>query len=157
MLSNSEITTLRNNIITVKDTVYNGKTIKTWLGESNRAEVAAFYNSISTTDIWRPDLTPEEMTSIINIANFIALPAGNRDAWMAMSKLSRIDATQPLVRTNFVSIFGNGTETTTAATALAKRKATNFEELFTTSSVTTKYGYIVTEDDIYQSTLNIPL
>lgn len=157
MLSNSEITTLRNNIIAVKDTVYNGKSIKAWLGESNKAEVAAFYNSVSTTDIWRPDLTPEEMTTIIVMSNFISLPAGNRDAWMAMSKLSRIDATQALVRTNFVSIFGNGTATTNAATALAQRKATKFEALFTTSSVSTKYGYIVTEDDIYQSTLNIPL
>ena len=157
MLSDSEITTLRNNIIAVKDTVYNGKTIKTWLGESNRAEVAAYYNSAGSNDIWRPDLTPEEMTSIINMANFISLPAGNRDAWMAMSKLSKIDATQALVRTNFVSIFGSGTATTVSATALAQRKATNFEFLFTTSSVSTKYGYIVKEDDIYQSTLNIPL
>ena len=157
MLSDSEITTLRNNIIAVKDTVYNGKTIKTWLGESNRAEVAAYYNSVGSNDIWRPDLTPEEMTSIINMANFISLPAGNRDAWMAMSKLSTIDTTKSLVRTNFVSIFGNGTATTVSATALAQRKATRFEELFTVSNVSSKYGYIVSQDDIYNATLNINL
>ncbi len=157
MLSASEITTLRNNIITNKNVVYNGKTLKTWLGESNKAEVAAYYNTANTVDIWKPDLTPELLTNIIVMSDFIALSQGQRDAWVAMSKLSAIDTTKSLMRTNFVSIFGVGTATTVSATALAQRKATRFEELFTTSNVSSKYGYIVTEDDIYQSTLNISL
>ena len=157
MLSNSEITTLRNNIITNKNVVYNGKTLKTWLGESNHTEVAAYYNTANTTDIWKPDLTSEQLTNIIVMSDFIALSQGQRDAWVAMSKLSAIDTTKSLVRTNFVSIFGNGTATTTSATALAQRKATRFEELFTTANVSSKYGYIVSNGDILEATLNTSL
>lgn len=154
MLSEAELEVFKADIITNKEVIHKGKQIKEWLSESGKGKVAAYYNSKGEGNIWRPDITIEEVTRGIVMSDFIALSQGQRDAWQAMSRLPFIDATKNLVRNNIASIFGADTDTTKNFLALAQRKPTKFESLFTTSKVSSMYGYVVTELDIRQATLN---
>lgn len=153
MLSDLEAIVLKNDMIAKAAVVHKGSDIS-GLKDNTRFDVICdYYNSVASpqVDLWRPDVTTAEITNVIVMSAFIALSQGARDAWIAMSKAGVIDATLPLVRTNFVSIFGNNTATTIAVTALAKKPATNFEALFVTSGASSMYKYLLTAEDIYQA------
>jgi len=152
-LTPAELTTLKNDITAKANTVYSGSTFSVHQSNSRFDILATYYNTVASpqTDLWRPDIAISEITNIIDMSGYTGLTVARQNGWMAMSQGSVIDATLSLVRTNFTTIFGNNTATTNAAIAVAKKAATNFEMLYTTSNVSTKYKYIVTSDEIIQA------
>lgn len=149
-LTLSELTVLKNDIIAKSATVYNGSTFAIHQSNTKFDQVAAYYNSIASpqVDLWRPDVLIGDITNIIDMSAYITLTVAKQNGWMAMSQGSVIDATLSQVRANFVTIFGNGTATTNAAISISKKAATNFELLYTTNNVSTKYKYVVSVDEI---------
>lgn len=57
-----------------------------------------------------------------------------------------------IAESNYKALIEFYNSPTNNLTALAQRFATNFEFLFTTSNVSSLYGYILTEDDIREAT-----
>lgn len=153
MLTNSEALILKADLAAKGNTVFGGDTINSHLANTRFELISDYYNSSANPqiDLWRPDVTVDEITNVITMSDFIARTQGQRDAWIVMSQASFINATLSLVRTNFVSIFGSNTTTTNAVTAIAKKASTNFEALFVASGVSSKYKYVVSPDDIYQA------
>lgn len=153
-LTLSQLQSVKADIISKGATVYDGSTFDIWRANSRLDKIAEYYNAIASpaVDLWKPDITIDEITNQIVMADFQGLPQGRRDAWFAMSQALYIDATQSLVRTNFVSIFGNGTATLTNVTAIAKKQATNLEALFTTNNVSEVYKYLISQDEILLAT-----
>ena len=94
---------------------YGGSTFAALQSLTQLDRIAQYYNDIASpqVDIWRPDLTVDMITNVIVMSDFIALSAGKQNAWFAMSQASYIDATLSQVRSNFASIFGAATATTT--------------------------------------------
>jgi len=152
-MTSSQYLTLKSDILAKSATVYSGATLATHMGNSNFSVIADYYNSTAApvTLLWRPDITVSDMTNIIDMAEYVLLSVAKQNAWMAMSQGRIIDATLSQVRTNFVTIFGSGTNTTIAATAMAQKEATNFEKLFTTNGVCSVYKVLVTASDIIQA------
>lgn len=129
---------------------FEGSPFSILLASTQLDKIARYYNTVASpaVDIWKPDLTVEEITNQIVMADFISITQARRDAWFAMSQASTIDATISLVRTNFQNIFGAGTTTLTNVTAIAKKEATNLEALFTSGGVSSLYKYSITPEDI---------
>lgn len=152
-LTTAELTTLKVDIIAKASTVYSGSTFALHQSNSRFDLLADYYNSKASpqTDLWRPDVSVNDIVNLIDMSAYIAFTAVKQNGWMAMSQGGTLDATLPLVRTNFTTIFGNGTASTVAITAIAKKPATNFEMLFTTNNVSTKYKYVVSAEDIIQA------
>lgn len=146
----SQLNAIKADIASKANTTYNGVTFANLQALTRLDQIAQYYNDIASpqVDIWRPDLTVDMITNVIVMADFIALSSAKQQAWFAMSQATFIDATSSVVRTNFVSIFGNGTTTTNSVTAIAKKAATNLESLFTVSSVSSMYKVILGSDDI---------
>ena len=146
----SQLNAIKADIASKADTTYNGVTFANLQALTRLDQIAQYYNDLASpqVNIWRPDLTVDMITNVIVMSDFIALSASKQQAWFAMSQSSKIDATSSLVRTNFVSIFGNGTATTNSVTAIAKKAATNLEALFAVSSVSPMYKVVLGSDDI---------
>lgn len=99
-------------------------------------------------DIWKPSIPVSEMTSVIDWAEYASITAAKQNAYLALTQGSVIDATKASVRAAFGSIFSGQANTTAALTALAKRSATKFEALFTTSGVCAVFGQTLTPQDV---------
>lgn len=150
MLTQNELSILMADLQSRLAEVHEGGPFAVHIGNTNLKGIARYYNSVAVpkVDIWKPDLTIDEITNVIVMSDFIAITAARREAWMAMSQATFINATLAQVRANFVSIFGNNTATTNAVTAIAKRPATRFEALFITGEASSRYGYQVVAEDI---------
>ena len=150
MLNNAELAILRANLDSLMNTVQDGDTFIKHLGNSKFAKITKYYNSeaVPRLKLWNPSATITDIANKIVMADFIALPEPNRSGWMALSRAATIDATQNETKANFEAIFGVGTNTTKDIMDVIMKPATNFEMLFTVNRVCTKYGYIVTEEDI---------
>lgn len=146
----TQIAAIKADIIGKSNFVFNGVSFSDLLTQTRQGLIADYYNQTAfpEVEIWRPDLTISDITNNIVFSDYIALTAAKREAWMALSQGLIINATIPLVRTNFTSIFGNGTSTTNNVIAIAKKKATNLESLFITSGVSELYNYIITAEEI---------
>lgn len=154
-LSPSDISALKADMDSKLNTVIgNGKTIGQSIEESDFQSIADYYNeNVSPqVDLWRPDLNPKDLNKFLVMTEFQALTVQKQNGWFAMIGGNEVDATSSLVRTNFVTIFGAGSATTTNLTAAAKKAATRFEALFTTNNVSTMYNYIVSVSDIEAAT-----
>lgn len=150
-LTPANIAVLKTDISTKLNTVLaNGKTLNQNLQESNFQEVADYYNTAASPqlDLWRPDLNPRDLNKFLVMTEFQALTLQKQNGWFAMIGGDEVDATSALVRTNFATIFGAGSATAINLTATAKKAATVFEKLFTTSNVSTMYKYVVSANDI---------
>ena len=61
-----------------------------------------------------------------------------------------VDATSANVRADFSAIFSAGLSLT-ALSAMAQRTATRLEALFTTSAISSVYGYTLTASDVQKA------
>lgn len=155
LLTPENVAVLKTDMNSKLNTVIaNGKTINQNLQESNFQAIADYYNTNATPrlDLWRPDLNPKDLNKFLVMTEFQALTVQKQNGWFAMIGGDEVDATSALVRTNFATIFGGGSTTTANLTAQAKKVATNFEKLFTTSNVSSMYKYTVTSTDIESAT-----
>ncbi len=152
MLTENQLQILKTDLFTTRaNQVHAGKTFAIHIAESNYKALIKFYNSSTNNNIWKPDLKVTELSKAIVMSAFIALTAVKQNGYFVLTQGEFIDATNANIRAGFASIFGAGA-TTNNLTALAQRFATNFEFLFTTSNVSSLYGYILTEDDIREAT-----
>lgn len=130
----------------------NGDTININLSNSNFQAVADYFNTNSAQQIWRPDLDPKELNKHLVMTEFQALSIQKQNGWFAMIGGNSVDATAALVRTNFSTIFGGGSTTTSNLSAAARRFATVFENLYNVTEggffKTSVYGVLVTYSDI---------
>lgn len=150
-LTPANIAVLKTDIDSKLNTVLaNGKTLNMNLQESNFQAVADYYNTAASPqlDLWRPDLNPRDLNKFLVMTEFQALTLQKQNGWFAMIGGDEVDATSALVRANFATIFGAASATAVNLTAAAKKAATVFEKLFTTSNVSTMYKYVVSANDI---------
>lgn len=150
-LSPANIAVLKTDINSKLNTVLpNGKTMNANLQETNFQAIADYYNTNASPqlDLWRPDLNPKDLNKYLVMTEFQALTVQKQNGWFAIIGGNEVDATAAQVRTNFATILGAASVSTTNLTAQAKKIATNFEKLFTVSNVSSMYKYIVNADDI---------
>lgn len=153
-MTTAQLIILRNDIrVTRAATMFQGNTLLTYWNTFDFETLANYYNTLASpqVDLWRPDVTQSELAKCIVATEFQALTAVKQNTWFALLQGDILDATVALVRTNFVTIFGAGAATVTNLSAAAKKAATNFENLFTVSNVSSVYGQSVSSQDIYQS------
>ncbi len=154
-LTTAQLQILKNDIFVTKpNVVYNGKTISSYVSNSNYTTLAAFYNSNITpsVNIWRPDIKITELPSAILMSEFVALTAVKQNGYFVLTQGDYLDATDSNTRTSFTTIFGSSSITKTNLLNLAQRVATYFEALFIVNSVCSVYGYLLTETDIKNAT-----
>ena len=153
MLTPTQAATLKTNITANLATVFNGRTIQQWLDIYDLETIAAFYNSPQSpqVDLWRPDIKVSEVSPQIVMSDYVALTAIRQNGYLALTQGDIIDATKANIRAGFGSIFGAASVTTSNLTALAKKPATKFENLYTVSNVCSLYNYVVGYQDILQA------
>lgn len=152
-LSGSDLQTLRSDIDSKMNTIIaDGLTMFELLEATAFAKIADYYNTATITDLWIPNLNPKDLNQALVMTEFQALTVQKQNGWFAMIGGNEVNATIPLVRTNFATIFGGGSTTTANLTAAAKRKATLFELLVGANSggvwTTPLFDYKVTYFDI---------
>ena len=111
--------------------------------------IAAYYNVVSASNIWKPAVTVADLNTAIVWTEFISLAQGARDAYFAMTQGSTVDATKANVRNGFAAIFAGTSQSN--LTALAQRLATRFEVLFTVAQVCSLFGYVVSVADVAEA------
>lgn len=119
----------------------------------NTGAMAEWINGPTALDVWKPRVTITELLSAVVWADFIALPAEKRDAWFALTQggAEGVDATVESIRAGFVSIFGGASTTVANLVAVAQRKATRYESLYTTGGVCSEFGVRVSNDDVIRA------
>lgn len=152
-LSGSNLQALRSDIDSKMNTIIvDGFTMFELLEATAFTKIADYYNTATTTDLWIPNLNPKDLNQALVMTEFQALTVQKQNGWFAMIGGNEVNATIPLVRTNFVTIFGANSDTTTNLTIAAKRKATLFELLVGANSggvwTTPLFNYKVTYFDI---------
>src|SRR6516164_8574280 len=142
-LTSAQLATLKTDItVTHASTVFNSKTLlQLWNGYDTQG-LADYYNTTAspTVAIWRPDVSQTDLAKSIVASDFSALTVALQNTWFALLQAPILDATISSVRQNFSTIFTSGT-TLTNLQATAQKNATNLESLFTTSQVSSVYGY----------------
>lgn len=154
MLTTAQLQALKNDItVTRASTVYQGNTLLSYWQTTQTQKIADFYNQTASpqVDLWRSDIPVGDACNQVVMSDFIALTVAKQNGWFVMTQSATIDATNTLVRTNFQTLFGAGTASLTNLTAAAKKPATYFEALFTTSGVTAVYKQLLTAQDVYSA------
>lgn len=159
MITESQKTTLRNDItVTHANTVYQGSTLLQHWNGNNMEALAGYYNSVAApqVDLWRPNILPSEIVPVLIMTEFIGLTAVKQNGLSLYMQAPFIDATNVNVRNGFTAIFaGSAGVSVTNLTALAKRPATNYENLFTvvTSGVgiSSAFGQVVSPSEIFSA------
>lgn len=155
---------LRTDITVTRSlTVYQGQTLLQWWNGGADGVLASFYNQIASpaSPIWRPDLGVDELKDAIVWADYVALtPNGSlkQAAYLALTQGNVINATKQGIRDAFVSIFGNGSASLTAMTAIAMRNGTYLETLLASAAVqgakvSEVYGLRIIDVDISNTRL----
>lgn len=150
-MTTEQITTIAADLFAKRDqTVIGNKTVAQYLAESNYVRLMNYLNkrNDANTKIWRPDVSRDEVVNAINFTEFGSLSAAKRDSALVFLLCTVFDLTVSRVRDNITEIFGSATDSSTKIFAKCDRVATNLELLFTTSSVSSLYGYQVNEDDM---------
>lgn len=101
-------------------------------------ETAAFYNSVANpvVNIWKPDVTIQELNSAIAWADMVALPVEKQLTFQSMIWANTIDMTDNQVRTGIDTIFGSGSTSKAGINNVGKKQATYLEALFSTGGAT---------------------
>lgn len=88
--------------------------------------------------VWRTAVPVSEiLANAIGWTAVDALTVGKARIWEWMSKLNQIDASKANIRQGIADCFGAASATTTQITAIAKRSATRFEQVFATGTGST--------------------
>lgn len=157
-MTTAQLLILKNDIlVTHAATVYQGSTLLQHWNNNNLETLANYYNANASpqVDLWRPDVSPFELQKVIVMSAYVALTAVKQNGFMVYLQSPVLDATNQNIRDGFTTIFGAGA-TLTALTALAKKPATNFENLFigviqSGAFVSSVYGQQVTYQDIFNA------
>jgi len=117
--------------------------------------VANFYNVVSATAVWIPDVPNATILSALVAADVAAkiTTIAEQALLAALMTPLALDATQPNVRGDFATLF-SGTTTLTNLTAAAQRLATALEVLFGSGGppiVSTLFGYVLQPSDVSQA------
>lgn len=150
-MTTEQINIISADLFAKRDQVLIGnKTVAQYLAESNYQRLMNYLNKKNDTSskIWRPDVNRDEVVNAVNFTEFIALSAAKRDAAAVFLSCTIFDLTVARVRDNITEIFGAASDSTTKIFAKCDRIATNLELLFTTTSVSSLYGYQVNEGDM---------
>ena len=145
-LTSSQATTLRN-------AVTSDASVASQVQNHDAYSIAAVYNQATSTQIWRPDLSPSMLYPSIVASEAITQSA--QALLLAEIVLSApvIDASNPNVRAQFATVFPASTCVSTIAnmTAVAQRPASKFETLYISNQVSAVYGYVLTPLDVQQA------
>lgn len=153
-MTTAQLQTIKTDVtVTNAATVYSGSTLLQYWNTTNIAALAEYYNTVATPqlDLWRPDINPNELQKAIVMSAYIALTAVKQNGFMVYLQAANLDATNQNIRDGFQSIFGAGTQSLINLTALAKKPATRLEKLFAVGNVSSVYGVVITESDVYQA------
>ena len=80
--------------------------------------------------VHRNDIQARELMAAVVLAEYTALSQAPRDLWQALLTTAPLDAGDTNTRTNVGTVFGAGTATRTALTALADRQGSRAEVLW---------------------------
>ena len=122
--------------VTNAATVYQGETLGARWAASDTAPLA-YYNSLSTTPIWRKNSIDALMVAVV-WADYVALtPNGSlkQSAFLAMTQGTELDFQLQSIRDAIQAIFGVGSATLTNLLAVAKRNGTQLEILLASAVV----------------------
>ena len=146
----TQLTTLRDDIVSKSNFVYEGKTFDQLLGESRHDVIAKYYNerAVPNQNIWRTDLPVAEMICEVTMADFIQLPQAQREAFNIICMSGSLNMSKARLRNSIQSCLGAGTTSYNDVISVSRKKATNFEFLYTTGNVSELYGYILQPDEI---------
>lgn len=146
----TQLTTLRDDILSKINFVYEGQTFDQWLGESRHDVIAKYYNerAVPNQNIWRTDLPVNEMICEVVMSDFIALPQAQREAFNIICLSGSLNMSKIKLRNSVQACLGAGTTSYTDVISVSRKKATKFEFLYTTGNVSELYGYILQPDEI---------
>ena len=115
--------------------------------------MADWINGETALDIWKPRVTITELLSAVVWPDFIALSIAQQQAWFAITQggAEGVDATESRMRDGFVAIFGAASATVANLVAIAQRKATRYESMYTTDGVCSEFGVRVSNDDVVRA------
>jgi hypothetical protein len=123
---------------TLKAAVLAEPTLATAITNGDDMTVAAWFNANSSFIVWRTNVSCKEYRDSAIVWTAVdALTAGKARIWEWMCKDEYINPSKTNVRQGFIDSFGAASATTTAATALSKRNATNAERALATGTGTT--------------------
>lgn len=112
-------------------------------------DIAAYYAADHASQmVWRPSIPVSELNTAITWSEFAALTVQMQNTYQALVTPGFIDATSANVRGAFTTIFAANTASRPALTAIAQRRASRFEALFTTGNVCSLFGYVPTVQDV---------
>lgn len=145
-MTNAQLTTLKTDIQARPNLWTNGKPL---LAD---ADIAAFYNTLSAVNIWRPSVTVRELNSAIAWAAMVAITQEKQLTYQSMIWANEIDMTDNQVRNGVTAVFGAGSTSETGIMAVGKRVATFLEALFSggagTTKVSTLFGVQLQSQDV---------
>lgn len=150
MLTNDQYITLKNDITSKLTFVYQGGTFDLHLANSRHDIIAEYYNTQATPiqNIWRTDMPIEEVICEVVMADFILLPTVQREAFSVICQARNLNMRKNTIRNSIQTILGNGTTSYNNIISASRKKASNFEYLFTTNNVSEVYGYMIEPYDI---------
>lgn len=149
---------LKNDILVTRAaTVFVGATLLQHWNAGADGTLRDYYNSVASPadPIWRADIMRRELIQAMSGSEYLsgttAADVARRALLDVITREEPIDATIAQVRTNFGLAIGATTQA--AWSALAKRNATNLEQVFTGAAVggakvSTAFGERLTDVDI---------
>jgi hypothetical protein len=149
MMTPAQLATLKADIKAAAD-------LAAPLAAAQAQSIADAYNATASPAVllWRPDIGVDELRGAVVWSDFVALTTVRQQAYLALTQGVTIDATKASVRGAFAAIFGAGSASLTALTALAQRPATRLEALFTVAVVSSMYGQRLTPQDVAAAAIN---
>jgi hypothetical protein len=132
-LTDAQYTTLANHIRANTD-----PDVVAALAIRNDTELARIYNLDSATDVWKPEVTPEEYRANMVWTEVDQLTAGASRIWewITSNMTLPFDASDVNVRQGLTDVFGQNTTTRTQLLAVSKRFASVYEGIFATGTGT---------------------
>jgi hypothetical protein len=110
--------------------------------------IADWYNGDHASQmVWKPAVAVSDVIAAMVGAEFLATSQSQQNLWQTLTSSATVDATNANIRTDFAAIFGGGSVTVTNLTAIAQRKATRFETLFSVGGICSLFGYRVSATD----------
>lgn len=122
---------------TLKAAIKGDANLAAFVASPNARAIADYMNGASASFVWRPAVPVSELNAVIDWTNtgFGALTVAKQNTYFAMTQGGVVDASQTSIRSGFGFVFGAGSATVTALTAVAQRPATRFEALFLSNNV----------------------
>lgn len=149
-LTPSQYTTLKNDILSKLTMEYGGSTFDLHLANSNYPVIAEYYNStaVPNQNIWRTYLPKEEVICEVIMSDYILLTQAQREGFLAICQAAYLNMRKLTIRNSLKTVLNDNSTSYNNIISVSRKKATNFEFLFTVSNVSDVYGYILIPDDI---------